>query len=100
MRSTTNQKNKVCTWSNSVYSHVLDSSSSCLRCQGLLVRVFCMDILDSNDENGFWALRCFQCGELIDPLILQHRTSNPELVFTGSPRQRFPVPLISSPTGR
>ncbi len=87
------------TWANSVYSSVLDSSSPCLRCQGLLVRVFCMDMLDSNDENGFWALRCCQCGELLDPMILHHRNSNPELVNTGGGRPQFPVPLTSSLRG-
>ena len=91
------KKNKTPTYSSPNYSNVLDSSSSCPRCQGLFVRVFCMDMLDSTNENGFWVLRCVQCGELRDSLILQHRNSNPELGLTRSPRPPFPVTLTSSP---
>ncbi len=98
MRVSHTKKNQTPTWPHPVSSTEtdLDSSSPCLRCQGLLVREFCMDMLDSASENWIWVLRCLQCGELIDPLILQHRNSNPELVLTASPRPRFPVPLTSS----
>jgi transcription elongation factor Elf1 len=74
-------------------SHSFDSSFTCLRCKGLLVREFCMDINDGTGENGFWALRCLQCGELLDPLILEHRVSKSHPVLTGRSRQRSPVAL-------
>ena len=71
----------------------LNSPFTCHRCQGLFVRVFCMDIYDSTGENGFWALRCLQCGELLDPLILQNRISNPQSVLKGRSRQQSPKAL-------
>jgi len=72
------KKYKTPPGSHPVFPHYLDSPFTCHRCQGLFVRVFCMDMYDSSCENGFWALRCLQCGELLDPLILQNRISNPQ----------------------
>lgn len=66
---------------------------TCLRCDGLLVKEFCMDIHDGTGENGFWALRCLQCGEILDPLILQHRLTPSPPVLSGRSRQRAPVAL-------
>ena len=46
----------------------------CRRCNGLMVREDCFDLLDSQIELA--ALRCIQCGDLVDPVILRNR-SNP-----------------------
>lgn len=45
----------------------------CHRCDGLMSKEFCFDLQDETGNNGFWALRCMQCGEILDPLILQNR---------------------------
>jgi hypothetical protein len=58
----------------------LASPFTCSRCQGLFVETFCLDTLNGTGEIGFWALRCVQCGELVDPLITQHRHITPQLV--------------------
>ncbi len=39
----------------------------CPRCSGLLVAEWCQDLSD------YSAQRCVQCGEVIDPVILQNR---------------------------
>jgi len=49
----------------------------CLRCQGHMTKEICMDL---NDEMGIFTipvLHCLNCGEVVDPLILQHRLSAP-----------------------
>jgi hypothetical protein len=93
MNSTQTNKAKTLSSSHSVSALSLDSAFTCPRCQGLFVRVFCMDMYDGTGENGFWALRCLQCGELLDPLILQHRISAPQPVQRGRPRQHSPMVL-------
>lgn len=93
MNSTQTNKANTLSSSHSVFPLSLGSSLTCSRCQGLFVRVFCMDIYDGTGENGFWALRCLQCGELIDPLILQHRILIPQSVQRGRPYQQSPMPL-------
>jgi len=93
MRSARTKKHQTPPCSNQGISYSLGSPLTCQRCQGLLVREFCMDIHDGTGENGFWAARCLQCGELLDPLILHHRTSRPEAALAGRSRQQLPVAL-------
>ena len=93
MKGTRTKKYKPSPCSIPGISYSPDSSLTCQRCQGLLVREFCSDIQDGTGENGFWALRCLQCGEVLDPLILQHRTSKPQPVLEGRSRQKSPVAL-------
>ena len=93
MRDTLNKKRKSTLGSTSPFQHSPDSTLTCRRCQGLLIREFCMDIHDGTGENGFWGLRCLQCGEILDPLILKHRISKTQTVLTGRSRQRSPVAL-------
>ena len=65
-----------------------DSSfvQECPRCEGLLAYEYCFDLLDGTGEKGFWGLRCFQCGEIIDPLILHNRESELPSIKRGGPR--------------
>ena len=54
--------------------HPADASyQTCARCGGLLVGHVCMDLLNSDRELEFAALRCIQCGDIVDPVILQNR---------------------------
>ena len=48
--------------------------TTCARCGGLMVGEFCMDLANGTGELEFLASRCVQCGEVVDPLILKHRT--------------------------
>ena len=43
------------------------STDRCPRCNGLMVAEWCQDLSDHS------AQRCVQCGEVIDPVILQNR---------------------------
>ena len=43
------------------------STDRCPRCSGLMVAEWCQDL------SGYTAQRCVQCGEVIDPVILQNR---------------------------
>ncbi|WP_447969380.1 hypothetical protein [Nitrospira sp. M1] len=45
---------------------------NCPRCQGTMVTDYFLDMEDSGDVwMSGW--RCLSCGEVVDPLILQHR---------------------------
>ena len=43
------------------------STDRCPRCSGLMVAEWCEDLSD------YRAQRCVQCGEIVDPVILQNR---------------------------
>ena len=45
----------------------IHSEDRCPRCRGLMVAEWCQDLSD------YRAQRCVQCGEVIDPVILQNR---------------------------
>ena len=57
---------------------VLRDRATCLRCGGLMVGDFCMDLLDGARGLEVVASRCLQCGEIVDPVIVQNRMSNRE----------------------
>lgn len=50
----------------------------CRRCGGFLVDEHCMDLDLGEDRAGYrsWAMRCVQCGDLIDETILRNRYSH------------------------
>ena len=48
-------------------------SLCCTRCGGLLVEERCMDIGESLGGYWFMAMRCVQCGDIIDEVILRNR---------------------------
>lgn len=54
-------------------SSTVQQESICSRCGGLMVGDFCIDLLNSTGELEFAASRCVQCGEVVDPVILQNR---------------------------
>jgi hypothetical protein len=50
-------------------------SDACRRCGGFLVDEHCMDLDVGPNRVGyrFWAMRCVQCGDVIDETILRNR---------------------------
>lgn len=50
----------------------------CGRCGGLLVGERCMDIGESLGGYWFWAMRCIQCGDIVDEVILRNRSAQME----------------------
>jgi hypothetical protein len=54
---------------------VVDSGEGhCARCGGLMVTDRFIDLLDDTGNLEFTAARCVQCGEVVDPVILQNRS--------------------------
>lgn len=51
----------------------LAGETRCSRCEGLMVAEQYLDLRDDTGHLDFWARRCVQCGEVIDPVILQNR---------------------------
>lgn len=45
-----------------------------------MVGEFCTDLLSSTGELEFLASRCVQCGEVVDPVILQNRKRQKEIM--------------------
>ena len=43
-----------------------------------MVNDSCMDLLNSTGESKIAAKRCVQCGEVVDPVILQNRGTRQE----------------------
>ena len=52
------------------------STSSCARCDGLLVNEWCYD-LPNTGEHSVETLRCVQCGHRVDPVILRNQIRPP-----------------------
>ncbi len=46
---------------------------NCTRCGGLMVGEFCVDLFNCTGELECLATRCVQCGEIVDPVIVQNR---------------------------
>ncbi|MDQ3235795.1 MAG: hypothetical protein M3Q07_28640 [Pseudobdellovibrionaceae bacterium] len=53
-------------------------SPCCTRCRGLLVEERCMDIGESLGGYWFLAMRCVQCGDIVDEVILRNRYAHLE----------------------
>ena len=52
-----------------------------------MVGQFCMDLLNSTGELEVQTLRCVQCGEVVDPVILANRAIQ-RVRVTGSSKDR------------
>ena len=46
---------------------------SCMRCSGRLAPEMCIDLESDSGCCTFWALRCLQCGDILDETILRNR---------------------------
>ncbi len=44
----------------------------CPRCRGMLVRHWFMELLDKTGQEHCKGWRCVNCGDLLDPVILQN----------------------------
>ncbi len=63
---------------------------TCARCQGLMMSQTYEDLEDSTSQISISAWRCFNCGAVVDPLILKNRWSPPEPIIG---RARLNTPL-------
>ena len=76
---------------NSSNDQEIANISHCFRCEGLLAKEFCFDLQDGTGENWFWALRCVQCGEVLDPIIVQNRHAQHPNSHKKRSRRRAPI---------
>lgn len=44
-----------------------------MRCRGLMITEYYLDLEDDTGQIGITGLRCTSCGEVIDPAILRNR---------------------------
>jgi hypothetical protein len=61
---------------------------NCPRCNGYMMQDDYLDIQDETGQCRFVAWRCLICGEVLDPVILKHRSSPPEPMVD---RARLPL---------
>ena len=50
----------------------------CPRCRGLMVQERFEDLPGDFGGRHFQGVRCVNCGEILDPLILEHRNQRPK----------------------
>ena len=62
----------------------IHNTDRCLRCSGLMVAEWCQDLSD------YSAQRCVQCGEVIDPVILQNRLQRGMTIDPGKGSEQTP----------
>ena len=48
---------------------------SCRRCRGYMEHEMCIDLESDSGRSTCWVLRCIQCGDIVDEVILQNRSS-------------------------
>ena len=48
---------------------------TCRRCSGHMEQEMCIDLESDSGRSTFWVLRCIQCGDIVDEVILQNRSS-------------------------
>lgn len=53
-------------------------SIRCSRCSGFMIVEESFDFIVGADHRDFLVRRCVQCGEVVDPVILQNRRSQLE----------------------
>lgn len=54
----------------------------CLRCQNPMVEEVFVDLEADSGPTSFRGWRCIVCGDVLDSIILQHRTERPEPQFS------------------
>jgi len=75
-------------------------SDTCTRCGGFMVSHWCMNV--NYDAGGMEILtkRCLQCGEVIDPVILENRLNPQREAMKKKTRPLLSRPLASSTKGK
>jgi len=53
----------------------------CQRCAGLMQKHILMDHMNESGEVFITAWRCLNCGEVLDPMIMQNRKFMPEPIY-------------------
>jgi hypothetical protein len=53
----------------------VSTRQSCRRCRGYMEHEMCIDLESDSGRSTCWVLRCIQCGNIVDEVILQNRSS-------------------------
>jgi hypothetical protein len=53
----------------------VSTQQSCSRCRGYMEHEMCIDLESDSGRSTCWVLRCIQCGDIVDEVILQNRSS-------------------------
>ena len=60
----------------------------CMRCGGLMITEYYLDLEDDTGQIGITGLRCTSCGEVVDPVILRNRLNpTPDLLYGAKQRK-------------
>lgn len=58
---------------------------SCTRCSGHMTYEMCIDLESDSGCSTCWVLRCIQCGDMVDEVILRNRSLfNPQAVLVAA----------------
>ncbi|MGE3152717.1 MAG: hypothetical protein AB7G48_05545 [Nitrospiraceae bacterium] len=75
----------------------------CARCHGLMIEDHLLDIRESLGPLWIKSWRCVACGNIVDPLILKHRTAQASqvsrLVIVDVPEQQPEVEVAPPAVG-
>ena len=66
-----------------------DDEGGCMRCGGLMIMEYYLDLEDDTGQIGITGLRCTSCGEVIDPVILRNRLSPTPDLLHGVKQRKF-----------
>lgn len=66
---------------------------NCVRCGGLMVLEYYIDLQDDTGQIGLTAWRCMSCGAVIDPVILQNRESPAPNLLYGTKQRKYAQPV-------
>jgi hypothetical protein len=59
-----------------------------MRCGGLMITEYYLDLEDDTGQIGITGLRCTSCGEVVDPVILRNRLNpTPDLLYGAKQRK-------------
>lgn len=61
----------------------------CMRCGGLLVTEYYLDLQDDTGQIGITGLRCTSCGEVVDPVILRNRLNQTPDLLHGTKQRKY-----------
>lgn len=70
----------------------------CVRCGGLMVMDYYMDLQDDTGQIGMTAWRCMSCGEVIDPVILRNRVGPAPNLLYGTKQRTFAQRVAEDPS--
>lgn len=60
-----------------------------VRCGGLMVQEYYLDLQDDTGQIGITGFRCTSCGEVVDPVILRNRLNQTSDLLHGAKQRKY-----------